>query len=153
MRWLILLATVVLVGSMLTVLFRLGTARDHSLRSAAPGAFTMAILWQVLQWGGAVYVTNVINAATGMNKTFATVLGLIAFIYIAAVMAVLSIEVNVVIVRHLWPRALLTPFTDAVDLTDADRRAYASYALMNRHKDSRRSRSASTVATATPTRS
>ncbi|MFT4264644.1 MAG: YihY/virulence factor BrkB family protein [Nocardioides sp.] len=133
-RWLIALATVLLVGSMLTVLFRLGTARDHPLKSAAPGAFTMAVLWQILQWGGAVYVDKVINGASGMNATFATVLGLIAFIYIAAVMGVLSIEVNVVIVRHLWPRALLTPFTDAVDLTDADRRAYASYALMNRHK-------------------
>jgi hypothetical protein len=49
-------------------------------------------------------------------------------------MGVLGIEVNVVLTRRLWPRALLTPFTDAVDLTDADRRAYASYALMNRHK-------------------
>ncbi|WP_300679748.1 YihY/virulence factor BrkB family protein [Nocardioides sp.] len=134
LRWLIVLATVLLVGTMLTLLFRLGTARNHPLRSAAPGAFTMAVLWQILQWGGTVYVDKVINGASGMNQTFATVLGLIAFIYVAAVMGVLSIEVNVVIVRHLWPRALLTPFTDAVDLTDADRRAYASYALMNRHK-------------------
>lgn len=69
-----------------------------------------------------------------MNKTFALVLGLIGFIYIAAVAGVLSVEVNVVLVRHLWPRALLTPFTDQVDLTEADRRAYASYALMARHK-------------------
>ena len=38
-----------------------------------------------------------------------------------------GIEVNVVLVRRLWPRALLTPFTDAVDLTDADRRAYAMH--------------------------
>jgi membrane protein len=134
LRWLITIVTVLLIGTMLTLLFRLATARDHPLRSAAPGAFTLAILWQVLQWGGAVYVTNVINQAQGMNKTFATVLGLIAFIYVAAVMGVLGIEVNVVLVRRLWPRALLTPFTDAVDLTDADRRAYASYALMNRHK-------------------
>jgi membrane protein len=50
------------------------------------------------------------------------------------VMGVLSIEINVVIARHLWPRALLTPFTDRVDLTEADRRAYAGYALMQRHK-------------------
>ena len=32
------------------------------------------------------------------------------------------------LIRRLWPRALLTPFTDAVDLTEADRRAYAGYA-------------------------
>jgi uncharacterized BrkB/YihY/UPF0761 family membrane protein len=134
LRWLIILATVLVVGTMLTILMRLATAREHPLRSAAPGAFTLAVMWQLLQWGGAVFVTRVIAEAEGMNKTFATVLGLIAFIYIASVMGVLGIEVNVVSVRRLWPRALLTPFTDAVDLTDADRRAYASYALMNRHK-------------------
>ena len=49
-------------------------------------------------------------------------------------MAILGVEVNVVLARRLWPRALLTPFTDAVDLTEADRRAYAMYAQMQRHK-------------------
>jgi hypothetical protein len=55
-------------------------------------------------------------------------------IYIAAIIGVIGIEINVVLTRRLWPRALLTPFTDNVDLTDADRRAYASYARMQRHK-------------------
>ena len=41
-------------------------------------------------------------------------------------MGVLGIEVNVVLERRLWPRSLRTPFTDHVDLTDADRRAYAA---------------------------
>ena len=49
-------------------------------------------------------------------------------------MAILGVEVNVVLARRLWPRALLTPFTDSVDLTEADRRAYAMYAQMQRHK-------------------
>jgi membrane protein len=71
---------------------------------------------------------------SSMTKTFGLVLGLIGFLWIGAVMAVLAMEVNVVWSRRLWPRALLTPFTDNVDLTDADRRAYASYARMQRHK-------------------
>ena len=49
-------------------------------------------------------------------------------------MGMLGIEVNVVLARRLWPRALLTPFTDDVDLTDADRRAYTLYARAQRHK-------------------
>lgn len=134
LRWLIQIATVLVVGAMLTVLFRLATTRDHPLRNAAPGAFTLALMWQLLQWIGAYYVTHVIQATSGMNKTFALVLGLMGFIYIASVMGVLGIEVNVVVARRLWPRALLTPFTDRVDLTEADRRAYAGYALMQRHK-------------------
>ena len=69
-----------------------------------------------------------------MTKTFGLVLGLVGFLYIGAVMAVLAIEINVVLSRRLWPRALLTPFTDNVQLTEADRKAYALYAGMQRHK-------------------
>jgi YihY family inner membrane protein len=134
LRWLIQIGSFLIIGAMLTLLFRLATTRDHALRNAAPGAFTLALMWQSLQWIGAFYVENVIQATSGMNQTFALVLGLIGLIYIASVMGVLGIEVNVVIARRLWPRALLTPFTDRVDLTEADRRAYAGYALMQRHK-------------------
>lgn len=133
-RWLIRIASIVVVGLMLTLLFTMATARDHPFWSAAPGAFTLAIGWQVLQLVGTTYVEKVINVTDGMNKTFALVLGLVGFLYLMAVAGIVGIEVNVVLVRRLWPRALLTPFTDRVDLTDADRRAYASYVLMARHK-------------------
>ena len=92
------------------------------------------LLWQGLQYIGTVYATSVLSGPSTLNTTFGLVLGLIGLIYIAAVMAVLGIEVNVVLARRLWPRALLTPFTDRVDLTEADRRAYAMYAQMQRHK-------------------
>jgi membrane protein len=39
-----------------------------------------------------------------------------------------------VVQRRLWPRALLTPFTDRAPLTPADKRAYAAYAQSERHK-------------------
>ena len=132
--WLIQLGSFLIIGAMLTLLFRLATTRDHPLKNAAPGAFVLALMWQSLQWIGALFVQRVINATHGMNQTFALVLGLIGLLYIASVMGVLGIEVNVVLARRLWPRALLTPFTDRVDLTEADRRAYAGYALMQRHK-------------------
>jgi hypothetical protein len=65
---------------------------------------------------------------------FAVVLGLMAWIYITAVLMVMCIQLNVVRERQLYPRALLTPFTDNVDLTEADRRAYASYAGAQQNK-------------------
>ena len=49
-------------------------------------------------------------------------------------MGMIGIEVNVVLARRLWPRALLTAFKDDVDLTEADRRAYTAYAQAQRHK-------------------
>ncbi len=133
-RLLIQLATVIVVGLVLTLLFRFAAARSHHASKAAPGAFTVAVMWQGLQVIGTYYATHVLSGPSTLNKTFGLVLGLIGLIYIAAVMAVLGVEVNVVLARRLWPRALLTPFTDSVDLTGADRRAYAMYAQMQRHK-------------------
>ncbi|WP_170981676.1 YihY/virulence factor BrkB family protein [Nocardioides dongxiaopingii] len=133
-RVLIQLANVVVVGLVLTGLMRFASARSHSITRAAPGAFTVALLWQLLQYLGTIYVTNVLTGPSSLNQTFGFVLGLVGIIYIASVMAILGVEVNVVLARKLWPRALLTPFTDSVDLTEADRRAYAMYAQMQRHK-------------------
>ncbi len=133
-RWTIHGLTILAVAWVLTVLFRLAAARQHGIGAAVPGALTVAVLWQGLQVAGAAYVTRVLTGTSGMNPTFGLVLGLVGMIYLASLMAVLGMEVNVVLARRLWPRALLTPFTDAVSLTDADRRAYASYARAQRHK-------------------
>lgn len=132
--WLVQLGTVLVVALVLSVLFRVASTRSAGVRTAIPGALTVAVFWQLLQYIGTVYVTNVLTGASSLNQTFAFVLGLVGLIYIASVMAIVGIEVNVVLARRLWPRALLTPFTDAVDLTEADRRAYAMYAQMQRHK-------------------
>ena len=43
-------------------------------------------------------------------------------------------EINVVRVERLYPRALLTPFTDNVDLTAGDRSTYAAKAEAERTK-------------------
>ncbi|MBF4161141.1 YihY/virulence factor BrkB family protein [Nocardioides sp. CBS4Y-1] len=135
LRWGIRLVTVLLIGAGLTFLFRLAAARRLTWRQAAPGAISVAIMWQALQVIGTLYVTRVITETEGtMNGTYALVLGLIGIIYVAAFMGVLGMEINVVLARRLWPRALLTPFTDKVDLTEADKRAYTYYARMQRHK-------------------
>ena len=126
--------TIAVVGTFLTLLFRFAATGQHSFWRAAPGGYTLAVMWQVLQLGGAAYVDNVLVDTSSMTKTFGLVLGLIGFLWIGAVMAVLAMEINVVAARRLWPRALLTPFTDNVELTDADRTAYALYAGMQRHK-------------------
>lgn len=133
-RVLLPLLTVAVVGTFLTLLFRFAATGQHSFVRAAPGGYTLALMWQLLQLGGAAYVNGVLVGTSSMTKTFGLVLGLIGFLWIGAVMAVLAMEINVVVARRLWPRALLTPFTDNVRLTDADRRAYASYARMQRHK-------------------
>lgn len=135
-EWLVRLVTVLILGTVLTILLRMAAAKaiSHDIARAAPGGFTIAVQWQILQWLGAWYVARVLDATSEMATTFGIVLGLFGLIYIGAIMGVLGIEVNVVLAEKLWPRALLTPFTDQVDLTDADRKAYAMYAQSQRHK-------------------
>lgn len=105
-----------------------------SWRSVLPGALFCALGWQALQYAGDAYVQNVIVRASAMNQTFALVLGLLALLFILTSFIVIGLQINVVRRRHLYPRALLTPFTDNVALTAGDRRAYAQYARMQRHK-------------------
>ncbi len=137
-HWLVRLLTVLILGATMTVLLRMAAARAirANVIRAAPGGYSIAVMWQLLQWIGTIYVTNVVASAerNSMAGVFGVVLGLMGLLYMGAVMGVLGIEVNVVLARRLWPRALLTPFTDSVDLTEADRRAYAMYAQMQRHK-------------------
>jgi len=60
---------------------------------------------------------------------FAIVLGLIAWIYLAVEVTVYSAEVNVVLARRLWPRAIVQP-----PLTEADRASMALQALQNQRR-------------------
>jgi membrane protein len=125
---------IALTAVVLSLMMRYTTARRPSFRSCLPGGIVIALLWHALQIGGGMYVRGVINAASEMNSIFALVLGLIGLLFLAASFGVLGIEVAVVRKERLYPRALLTPFTDAVELTDADRRAYVNYAKAMRHK-------------------
>ena len=133
-HWLAPLLSVSVNAYVLALMMRLSTPRDERLRDVLPGAALIALLWQLLQLLGGVYVEHVIKKANEMNGVFALVLGLIALVYVATVMAMVGLEVNVVLGKRLYPRALLTPFTDAVQLTEADRRVYREYAQAQRHK-------------------
>lgn len=114
--------------------FRVSTARKLSTREAAPGAIIAAVLWQALQLGGAAYFGHVFKDSSATYGVFTLVLGMIGWIFFAAVSVVAAAEVNVVRVKHLYPRALLTPFTDDVDLTVADQVAYTDAAVAQRAK-------------------
>ena len=116
------------------VAFRVLTARHVTYRQVLPGALAAAVIWQLLQWFGASYVARIVATASTTNSVFALVLGLLAFLYLISVSLVVCAEVNVVRVDHLYPRALLTPFTDDVDLTAADRKTYTRKAKAERVK-------------------
>lgn len=128
------LVSAAFVALILSVILAVGTSVRRRFRDVLPGALFIAVLWQVLQSLGGLYVAHVIQKVSAMNGVFALVLGLFAFLFLAATIAVLGFEVNAVLAKRLYPRSLLTPFTDAVDLTTADRQVYTEYAQAQRQK-------------------
>ncbi len=130
----VLVASVAVNAAVFIFVFRIAAARSLTVRDVAPGAVAAAVLWQLLQTFGVVYVGHVVKGASATNGVFALVLGLLAFLYITATAVILCAEANVVRVDQLHPRSLLTPFTDNVHLTSGDRRAYTGQAEAQRAK-------------------
>lgn len=130
---LVVLASVAVNTGIVLLCFRIGVGRIRR-RHLLPGAVLAAIGWQVLQTFGVVYVGRVVKNASATNGVVSFVLGLLAFIYLAALIIVVSAELSAVRAGKLYPRALLTPFTDDVSLTTADKITYANQARAMRTK-------------------
>ena len=131
---LVVLAAVAVNAGIFLLAFRVATAHPTNMRDLMPGAITAALIWQMLQLFGTAYVGNVVKGAGLAYGVFALVLGLLGWIYLGAVGVVFSAEINVVRAKRLYPRSLMTPFTDNVDLTAADRHAYTDAARAQQAK-------------------
>lgn len=116
--------------------FRVLTVRGVGLADLLPGAVGAAVAVEVLQTVGALFVSRELNGASQVYGVFGLVFGLLAWLYVQAVIVVFCAEINVVWARRLWPRNLLTPFVEDVTLTPADRASYRSYADAERYKPS-----------------
>ena len=127
-------AAVVINAAICLIAFRVTTTRKLTVRQLLPGAAVAAVVWQLLQWFGAAYVTRTVTSASAINAVFAVVLGLLAFLFLISVTLVMCAQINVVRVDRLYPRALLTVFTDDVELTPGDRRTYARKARAEQAK-------------------
>jgi uncharacterized BrkB/YihY/UPF0761 family membrane protein len=107
--------------------FRILTPKSVPARRLLPGAVVGGILYTMLQVLGTFLVHHYItNSAYGV---FGTVLGLIAWIYLAVQITVYAAEINVVLARRLWPRSIVQP-----PLTEADRHSLALQALQNQRR-------------------
>jgi YihY family inner membrane protein len=106
------------------VAFRLLTPGQIPWRDMVPGAVAGAGGWTVLQYLGGLLVEHSLRNTSKEYGTFALVLGLISFLYLAAQVTLYASELNVVLVRHLWPRGMVQP-----PLTAADKEVLSSIAL------------------------
>ena len=128
------LAAVVLNSIIFVAVFRVATARRVRLGELLPGAIVAAIVWQLMQLFGGAYVAAIVKDSSLTYGVFALVLGLLAWTFAVSIGVVASAELNVVLSKRLYPRSLLSPFTDDVDLTAADQRSYTDQATAQRQK-------------------
>jgi len=105
-----------------------------ALGSAAIAATVLFGVANTADSFGFISTAAVMTASVAINTVFALVLGMLAFLYLIAASLVLCVEINVVRVDRLHPRALLSPFTDNVELTDGDRKTYTGRAKAQRAK-------------------
>ncbi len=75
-------------------------------RQLWPGIITAAILWEILQAVGGVYIGHVVKNASNTYGTFATVIGLLTWLHLGAQALLYSAELNTVLTLKLWPRSL-----------------------------------------------
>jgi len=103
--------------------FKLLTALDIPWRELLPGVIVAAIGWQLLQHLGGFYVDHELKRTGPLYGVFALVLGLLAWLYLGALLTIFAAEINVVKARRLWPRSFFSE-----PLLDADRRALTASA-------------------------
>jgi len=128
-----ILASLVLNFVLFMLAFRILTTEDLSWADVRPGAIIGAVAWTVLQALGGYYVAHQLRGASDTYGTFATVIGLLAWIYLGAQVTLFAAEVNVVNKRQLWPRGIVQP-----PLTEADERALSDYAKQEQRRPEER---------------
>ena len=109
--------------------FRLLTNAAPRPRELLPGVALAAVGLLILQAVGGRYVESTIGRATDTYGLFATVIGLLTWLSIAAQLILVAAELNAVRSLGLWPRSLSGP------LTDADRKALEGYARASVHDE------------------
>ncbi len=133
LKTLSLAGTVLVSVAVFAFAYRVLTVAHVSWREVLPGAVVAAIAWTALLMLGSWFVDRQIRNASQVYGFFAIVIGLLAWISLAAQVFLLAAEINVVRARRLWPRSLIAP-----PLADEDKEVLASQAEEERARPEER---------------
>ncbi|WP_431910501.1 YihY/virulence factor BrkB family protein [Amycolatopsis thermoflava] len=114
---------IVLDVGLFVAAFRILTDREITTRDVLPGAVLSGVLFWVLQTLSSLIISRYLQNAQSTYGTFATVITLLWWFYLQSIITLLGAQLNVVLKDRLHPRALV-----GAPETDADHRAYESYA-------------------------
>jgi YihY family inner membrane protein len=122
-RLALVLASTLLNVVLLGAAFRMTTPRTVPSRRLVAGVVAGAVAWTALQALGGWFVGHQLRHTTEVYGFFATVLGLMSWVFLGARTVLYAAEANVVLARRLWPRSIVQP-----PLTEADKRTLAHIA-------------------------
>jgi uncharacterized BrkB/YihY/UPF0761 family membrane protein len=115
------------------VAFRILTPPAIPRRSLIPGAVIAGVAWAILQYVGGYLVGHQLRHSGQVYGYFASILGLIGFLYLACQITLYAAELNVVRARRLYPRSILQP-----PLTPADQRVLSDIAKVGARRPEQR---------------
>jgi uncharacterized BrkB/YihY/UPF0761 family membrane protein len=113
----VLAGLLMLNGVLYFVSFTVLTAKAIGPRGLLPGAIVGAVAFTALITIGTGLITHELKSASATDGAFGTVIGVVAFLLLLAKLSMYAAELNPVLARRLYPRAL--PMGG--ELTDADR--------------------------------
>ena len=128
-RVLLVIAGLVSNTAIYLALFRTLTPRTIRTHELWRGCVLGGVGWTALLAAGTVLVQRSLRHSQALYGTFAAVLGLLGWIYLAAQLMLYAAELNVVLTRRLWPRSIVQP-----PLTNADRTVLRDIALQERRR-------------------
>jgi membrane protein len=91
-----------------SVVFRLATV-EVAWKDLWLGAFLTAVGWEALLTVGGYLIAHDLKNMSAVYGTFALVLGLMSWLYLQAEITLYAVEIDVVRVRHRWPRSMTKP--------------------------------------------
>jgi YihY family inner membrane protein len=103
--------------------FRMLTDREVTVSDVLPGALFSGLVFFVLQQLSSLIITGHTKSSSSTYGTFATVITILWWFYLQAVVTLLGAQLNVVLKRKLFPRSLV-----GGPETEADRRTLQAYA-------------------------
>lgn len=103
--------------------FRMLTDREVSVRDVVPGAVFSGVVFFILQQASSFIIARHLKSAQSTYGHFATVITILWWFYLQAVVTLLGAQLNVVLKERLHPRSLVN-----APQTEADHRALEAYA-------------------------